>query len=277
MLVDQWFGAVPAAVVCWTLIVVGLVAALLRGSAARLGERQLALLAGLWLTLPTGLLILESVLVEPTYNMRYLTLSTPAAAMLIALGMMAAARWCSAAARRLRLSERVAAAVPGATAVALLALVVAASAPVYVEERGPFAKDEGSDWRQVSAYVGAHAGRGDAVVFDESTRPSEDPRLALRLYPSGFAGLQDVELRRRYDERPWLWDDVTLVQATFARLTPTVWAVELPRGRALPADIAALTADGYRVTSAHLVHRDVVYRLQKSSAGPPSSPDPDGV
>jgi hypothetical protein len=42
-----------------------------------------------------------------------------------------------------------------------------------------------------------------------------------------------------------------------------VWAVELPTGTDVPADVRDLTEHGYRVVSTHLVNRLVVFQLQK--------------
>jgi mannosyltransferase len=264
VLVAQWFGTTATAAVCWTLILCGVVAAGAGRSGARRGERHLTVLALLWLVLPTALVILESAGGTAVYNMRYLSLSTPAAALLVGLGVAAVARWSAAGVRALRIAERAVGWSRRAIALLLLALVVTASTPPYLAERGPYGKDGGSDWRQLSSYLGATARPGDAVVFDETTKPSQDPRLALRLYPEGFRGLEDVELRRAYDRRPWLWDDVRPLAETYGRLTPTVWAVELPRSVAEPVDVSALAARGYAVASVHRVHRVVVYRMTRA-------------
>jgi len=78
-------------------------------------------------------------------------------------------------------------------------------APVYALQRGPYAKND-SDWAEVSAAMAANAGPGDAVVFDESAKPSQRPRLAMRTYPDGFRGLKDVTLHVPYDRNTW-WAD----------------------------------------------------------------------
>ena len=76
----------------WTLI---LVAALWFAATAirrrtHAGPRgALTILALLWLVIPTGLVLIGNALVAPLYNVRYLSFSTPAAAILIALGISA--------------------------------------------------------------------------------------------------------------------------------------------------------------------------------------------
>ena len=144
----------------------------------------------------------------------------------------------------------------------LVVLLIALCLPVYVGQRTPWAKDGGSDLRGAAAFVHDHAAPGDVVLFDQSTKPSRDPRLALNLYPSDFAGLDDVALKTPYVERRGLWDAVYPNRDVGARLGATdVWAIELPATSALPDDVAFLIARGYEVESVDRIHRTVVYHL----------------
>ena len=72
-----------------------------------------------------------------------------------------------------------------------------AALPVLVAQRGPYAENH-SDWAEISAQVGQLASTGDAVAFDDGVRPSRRPRVAERMYPTGFAGLRDVTLKHPY-------------------------------------------------------------------------------
>lgn len=236
VLVKQWFGSAPLAVLCWALILVAVIA-LVRN------RRPLGALALAWLVAPTAALLIGNATLIPVYNVRYLTFSTPAAAILIAVGIVAIAR--------LRMP----------LAAILVAAVVLLAAPSYLAQRTPWAKDGGSDWRLVAEYVQANADPGDAVVFDQTTKPSRDPRLALRLYPNSFSGMRDIALVTPFDETSGLWDRVAPLSDTPAG--PDVWAVELARGNELPDDVALLEAQGYRVDSSTLIHRTTVYHLIK--------------
>jgi len=245
MFVIQWFGNPWLALACWALIVVAVVA-LLR-------SRSLALLAG-WLVLPMGILVFGNTFVAPMYSIRYLSSSTPAVAILVAVGVStlfgrgAAAGWIRV--------------------VAILALVGLAL-PTDVFQRSEFAKDGGSDLRQAAQVVGSSATAGDAVVFDETARPSRKPRLALRLYPQYFTGLADVTLRTPYTQRSGIWDSVWPIAAVAPSLqsTHTVWDLELttPGSTAVPANIVALERLGYTISRQIPVHRTVVYELTRET------------
>jgi mannosyltransferase len=253
VLTKQWFGYPLPAVVAWMLVVCAIawvVYAARRHPPGAAGRVSLTVLATVWLVLPTAALLIVDATIAPVYNVRYLSFGTPAVAILIALGISAAA---GVVALRWR----------AMTAVAMLAALVVLSAPAYVGQRTPWAKDGGSDLRGVADYVRAHATAGDAVVFDQSTKPSRDPRLALDLYPDAFAGLRDVTLAASYAGRARLWDrTVPLAEAAASAMqSPDIWAVELTRGSAVPADVALLEDFGYEVASAHVIHRSTVYLL----------------
>lgn len=261
VLVSQWFGWPVFALAAWALIAIALLgttrfwAARMPAPAEEAGrERAGVLIAAVWLLLPTAIVLVVNALALPVYNSRYLTFGAPAAALLMAVGLRALATVAvcrgSAPGRRRRLGL-----LAGVLALAALA------APVYLQQRGPYAKD-GSDLRQLADVVAAHAQRGDAIVFDESVRPSLRPRLAIDLYPSSFAGLADVALDTPYAQRTRLWDVVLPVSEIGARLADhdTVWVVE--RGSDT-LDVTALEALGYRVSAALPVHHSTVLQLTK--------------
>lgn len=300
VLVTQWFGDARAGaggtwlmpILGWALILIGVVTVVVRTARRspvavlenRESDRDVVRLGVAWLAMPTLILLAGNAWVSPVYNVRYLSFSTPAAALLISVGAVALARFLAAliadAAQRTRgarapgsgfLSPRrlTVATVLAMTVLAVTVLALGAGAlPSYLFQRGPFAKDGGSDWRQVADYVQADAARGDAIVFDETTRPSRRPELAYRLYPTQFAAVDAVQIVTPYDERAHIWDVMAPLDSVWSELAraSTVWALELPNGKEVPADIVDLTAHGYRVVDSHLVNRIVVYELQKESA-----------
>ncbi|MGT2495295.1 hypothetical protein ACU4GD_45440 [Cupriavidus basilensis] len=113
--------------------------------------------------------------------------SPPAAALLIAEGLLLLGRFVA------RRSAIPAIAATGAGAL----LFIATGTPAYLNQRGPYSKND-SDWSEVSSAMASVRQPGDAVVFDESTRPSQRPRLAMRTYPAGFAGVGNPTLRTAY-------------------------------------------------------------------------------
>ncbi len=257
ILVVQWFGDDGLAVLCWLFVAVAAVAGAIR---LRRGHAAVAptVLIGAWFALPTAILLAGNAWVAPMYTVRYLSFCAPAAAIVVALGIDAAARSVSG---RLRIP------VAGAVTLVATALVVVLAAPTDIAQRGAYAKDDGSDLRQTSAVVAAHARPGDAIVFDQSIRNSRKPRLALHLYPGDYAGLDDVGLETPYDRLPGLWDRVLPVDRIGSRLATatTVWAVE-SRAAADPLDLRSLRAQGFRVVHSYPVHRTTVYELTRETA-----------
>ncbi len=239
--IAQWFGTPWIAIVAWAFIAVAAVVV------ARRYRSRLVLLFG-WLILPTAALVIGHYAITPMYNLRYLSFCTPVVAIAIAVGIDAIPRtWMRAVA---------------------VALIVGLAVPSYVSARTEFAKDHatnypgkpGSDLRQAAALVGSEASPGDAVVFDRTVRPSRDPRLALRLYPQDFTGLQDVGLVTPHWQTSGLWDITEPPLGTRLDGTRTVWALELPHTQT-PADIVTLEQLGYVVTKSTLVNRITVYEL----------------
>jgi mannosyltransferase len=208
------------------------------------------LLAVTWTMLPTALLLLGDRLVTPMYDVRYPTFCVPAVALLMASGVRELAR--------LARHGGVARAITTGVIVAMLAGL---SMPTFLAQRQPYAKDGGSDLRQSANLLGSLASPGDAVVFDQSVKPSRRPRLAKALYPASFAGLADVALTTPYAQRTRLWDRVaplTEVEASLAHHR-VVWAVELSGSAS--SDVSVLESLGYDVTAVHPIHRTNVVEL----------------
>jgi len=267
VLVNQWFGTPAITIACWALILLGVAVFLVRRRTRsavaildrRRSDREVLLLGVAWLVVPTALVLVSNE-ISPMYNTRYLSFSTPAAALLVAFGVVALTRILvrAASSRRIRVS---AVAVLGVAVIALGALAV----PDYLRDRGPFAKDGGSDLRQTAEYLASQAKPGDAVVFDQTPKPSRRPEMAYRLYPQQFAAVTVPELMTPYYRRATIWDRMAPLASIRSELAaaPSVWAIELPTAGEVPNDIRDLTSHGYRVVSTHLVHRLEVFQLVK--------------
>ncbi|MGV8885691.1 MAG: glycosyltransferase family 39 protein [Microbacteriaceae bacterium] len=248
--ITLWFGEPLFAAVAWLLIVVACVATF-RARAARsdfAAERmpRLGVVAACWLLVPSVILIAAFPIV-PIYTARYLSYCAPAAGILMALGL----DWL------LRHNR-------GAMAVALVVIALCA-APAWVAQRQPNAKNN-SDFAQTSAIIAAHATQGDAVVFDESVRPSRRPRLALHLYSSAYAGLRDVTLDRAYDAGS-SWYDSTLsvhdaqVLGRFNGVS-RVWLTEYSAPTRHDASARrGLQQLGFTAVHEFVTHRSVIYEL----------------
>jgi mannosyltransferase len=270
--VSLWFGTSQFAALAWLLLIgVGCVSAAdwaLRRRRSRAFAQQsgnihaapsrtvnLELVAGAWLVVPSAVLIGSSPILSD-FTARYLTFAAPAAAILIACAIVRIARIARARARL-------------GILILLVAAVVAAAVPAYVGQRGPYSKNN-SDWAQVSATVGAHALPGDAVAFDESTRPSRRPRLAMRTYPAGFAGLADPTLRTPFTESTNWRDALYTIQNALdlGRFNGVrrVWLVEYASGSHVDSSgIPDLEAAGFSIAHRYLDHRSEVVLLTRTA------------
>lgn len=126
--------------------------------------------------LPTLVTGLYSLLVHPMYNPRYLSLSTPAVAILVASGVIIMPRYWM----------RVTASV----------MIVLFAAPIYFSQRQTQAKS-GTDWKEVAEYIAAHRSSNDAVYFSPRYPPTDNKAtLTLRriaiAYPDAFSGMRDL-------------------------------------------------------------------------------------
>jgi len=209
-----------------------------------------ALMPVAWLVVPSVILIGSSTVIAD-YTARYLAMCAPAAGLLMAIPLDALtglprARWVSAV---------------GALA------VVAVVAPVWMLQRGPYAKND-SDWATISAQLASHASPGDAVAFDDSVRPSRKPRLAFNTYPEGFRGLRDPTLKTPFSASPTWYDQViSLAQAqNLGRLVgiSTLWMVEYATPQHTDQyGVAALRSAGFREVGRLVGHRSVIIEFHR--------------
>ncbi|MFE5671532.1 glycosyltransferase family 39 protein [Agromyces sp. NPDC056523] len=240
VLVSPWFILPAVAAVAWTLMVVGVVTGVAhRHDATWSGRRELLVLAGAWVVLPAAVLLILTALVTPAFTPRYLVVSAPGVAILIAVG-------CSALPRL----------VPRVAAVAAL---VALAVPAYVDQRTPYAKNGRTDWQAVSAAVAELAEPGDGIVFDGQVRPSRRPRLAMHVYPEGFRGLVDLTLIRPHHETDGLWDVTAPLADVDHRLDGIDRVIVVSRSaRGVDADVAVLHDAGFEPIERRALPSDTV-------------------
>jgi mannosyltransferase len=128
--------------------------------------------AAAWFSVPLVLLLTADALVGPLYTARYLSFSVPAVAVLLAIAFTLSSRtfvtWI------------------------LVGVLALASAPTYIAQRGPFAKNGGSDLSQIADYVYSNAAPGDGIYLQDTGSVTLRPRLALYAYPVAFAGTEDI-------------------------------------------------------------------------------------
>ncbi|MFX4270904.1 glycosyltransferase family 39 protein [Propionibacteriaceae bacterium Y1685] len=143
------------------LTLAGVVALARRGAPFR---ARLALLVGLWL-LPTAVLLVVSAIGSPLYTPRYVIISLPAVALLVAAVGLRLPHWSS---------------------VLLVALVVLLCLPSHRAARVEDAK--GDKWLAMARLLEHHAQPGDVVLFAD-----EPPYRRVRYaYPDAFTGLVDA-------------------------------------------------------------------------------------
>ena len=250
ILVTQWFGGMPFALIAWALIVVSAIGWFVSFRARRsrirdTSQRLLVVIGISWLVIPTVLLLAANAVAGPLYTNRYLSFSAPAAALLIALGLL------TLRSSRLRI-------------VAVVVVIIAAL-PFQIAQRTSTAK-HGNDWSEVSERIGEMSHPGDGIVFDDSVRPSRKPRLALRLYPEGFTDVVDLELRRSFDQTDYLWDEVTDLGAVSSDLATMsrVWVVARS-AHGTDADEAVLRREGFDLQATYDTHQNTIFLYTKGT------------
>jgi len=168
-------------------------------------SRRLVLVTTVWITVPTAILLAYSALRHPVYYPRYLTFTTPAAALLLGACIVAIGRTRAGIA-------------------AVLILCAAVAAPNYLAQRGPYAK-AGMDYSAVADVIGRYAAPDDCLVLDNSTTWAPGPiRPLVSARPAAFATLHDYGRGRTALQRNRLWDSHIAIWA---------WADKMPECAAL--------------------------------------------
>ncbi|WP_423922936.1 glycosyltransferase family 39 protein [Frigoribacterium sp. 2-23] len=239
VLVTQWFYQnSPFALFGWLLVAAGIVVSVLvtrRLGADRPASQPSVLAVALpWMIVPTVGLVLESVVATPLYSPRYLTFGTPAVALVMGAGL-AAVRWRS-----------------------LIALVliggVALSAPGYVEQREPEAKDS-SAWNQVADLIATQRaaepeGTTEGVVYGPVRRhPKATSRIIAEMYPAPFQGMSDFTLLKTGAENNTLWETQASLESTISATDSldVVYLITSNKQDWRPRVTADLTARGFHL------------------------------
>jgi mannosyltransferase len=205
------------------------------------------LLGALWVALPTGLMLLLGLALSPVYQARIVTWSSPGMALLLAVAITGF--------RRRKIS------------IALIALLVVASAPTWVAQRLPASKGGGADLAQLSSYVESQARPGDAFLLDATGTVSTRPRQALYAYPQRFERLDDIAFLRsglpegRFTDATLDLEDEDDSVVLRERLAGVerLWIARLQTDALDDADRRTLGALGFTNAQEHRTARSVVY------------------
>jgi mannosyltransferase len=169
--VETFFGS------AWWLavLVVGLmVLAIVLG---KLKPDSILLFLVVWLLAPLVLLVAVSVTVQPVFTPRYVSMSTPAMALLAGMAITSLGR---------------------RFAVLSLATFILAALPYFVALRAETSKPGGQDLRLVASSIQRLAVPGDGFLLEDTGTVSLRPRIALAAYPAAFSGLSDLALDKPY-------------------------------------------------------------------------------
>jgi mannosyltransferase len=224
VLVTQFFPAnIPLAVLGWALAIAGAVLLLRRPDAA-----ATAALAITTIVVPLAVLLLFSLTVLPVFTPRYLTFATLAMALLVAVAI-------DAIPRRM-------------VGYAALTLVVALSAPSWLDQRQPIGK--GSDAAAVASYVenveARHPGDAVGIVWGDLARfPLGTARVVEYGYPAPFAAIADLTLAQTAAEAGTLWETTRPLTAADLDGVDAVWVVASSLDSRF-GDLRLLSAEGFR-------------------------------
>ena len=251
IILRQYFDhSVPFAILSAVLIVAAVVARL-TGLASPAGDmRRLLIICAAWILIPTGFLVLYSAINEPIYYPRYLILTTPAMAAVLAVCIVTIARK------------------PWPIAGVVLLFAVAALPNYLFTQRWPYAK-EGWDYSQVADLISSHAAPGDCLMVDNTVPWKPGPiRALLAARPAAYRSLIDVERGAYGPKIGSLWDGHVAVWLTTVKINKcsTIWTIidkdkSLPdhqTGQSLPPGAAFGRAPAYRFPSYlgfHIVER----------------------
>lgn len=206
----QYFDhSVPVAVLS-AVVMVAAIAARLAGAPAPAGDmRRLVVICVAWIVLPTAAVVIYSAVAEPMYFPRYLILTTPAMAVLLAICVVTVAR------RPVLIAG-------------VVAVFAAAAVPNYLFiQRWPYAK-EGWDYSQVADVISAHAAPGDCLLVDNTVPWRPGPiRALLATRPAAFRHLIDIERGGYGPKVGSLWDGHVAVWLTTAKINKctTLWTI----------------------------------------------------
>ncbi|UKN42475.1 glycosyltransferase family 39 protein [Mycobacterium lepromatosis] len=214
----QYFDHSVSFAIATAMIIVAAIAARLSGLRAQGGDlRSLVIICAAWIVIPTTLLVGYSAVFEPVYYPRYLILTAPAAAIVIAVCIVTVARK------------------PWPITGVLVLFAVAAFPNYLLTQRGRYAK-EGWDYSQVADVISSQAAPGDCLIVDNTVPWRPGPiRALLAARPMAFRSLIDVERGFYGPKVGALWDGHVAVWLVTAKISKcsTVWTIS-DRDTSLP-------------------------------------------
>lgn len=233
-----WFGGVDVyAAGAWALMLVGTVFALVeahrRSATVRsLVRAQAVRVAVPLVVIPTAALVLATAMGKHLYSPKYATLSLPFVALLIALALTLVR--------------------PKTLLAAAVAAVLVLSVPTAIAVKEPLAKQD-STWARAASIIAAErsTNRADAdegVVFGSVYgHPGTTADVIRVSYPSAFAGMTDLGVRKVGAESGVLWNQTGDLETTIpSRLgdIDTVWFVGgTVKARNIEPETAAVLAE----------------------------------
>ena len=212
-------------------------------------DGDLLRLAAVWVLLPLVLLLGADAVIGPLYTARYLSFTVPGMAILLAVAFTRTPR-------------------TGVTWI-LVGAVALAGLPTYLAQRGPVAKNGGSDLAQIADYIDTQARPGDAIYLQDTGAVTLRPRQALYAYPEKFADVRDVAFiapfttTGTFSDVTVAWPDIRSQLENVDR----IWVVEA--GTSMADTNALLLPLGYLKHRSYQTNRSVIalYELPPTSQG----------
>ena len=235
----QYFdNSVPFGILAAVVILAAIAVRVARKAGPGGYTRQLLVICGAWMVLPTAVSLIYSAISKPVYFPRYLIFTAPAMAVVLAVCIVTITRK------------------PWAVAAVLIVFAAAALPNYLFSQRTTYAK-EGWDYSQVADLIAAHATPGDCLLVDNTVYWAPGPiRALLATRPAAFAPLIDIGRGPRAADRGTLWDGHVAVWLVTDRLNKcaTVWTISnhdktLPdhqSGRVLPPGRVLRRAPAYQ-------------------------------
>jgi mannosyltransferase len=212
-------------------------------------DGDLLRLAAVWVLLPLVLLLGADAVIGPLYTARYLSFTVPGMAILLAVAFTRTPR-------------------AGVTWI-LVGAVGLAGLPTYLAQRGPVAKNGGSDLAQIADYIDTQARPDDAIYLQDTGAVTFRPRQALYAYPEKFADVRDVAFiasfttTGTFSDVTAAWPDIRSQLENVDR----IWVVEA--GSSMADTNALLLPLGYLEHRPYQTNRSVIalYELPPTSQG----------
>jgi mannosyltransferase len=210
------------------------------------GSDRLLLLSAGWSVIPTTVLLAVSALSQPLYVDRYLTFTSPAVALVLAI--------CAVGIGQNRNS------------IALIITVFAVAAiPNYVRQRGDYAKT-GMDYSAVADLIAMQSSPGDCLLLDDTVDWQPGPiRPLVHARPDAYEDLVDVGAGRSATSMGTLWDENLAPFTVADRIATcsTIWTVSQkdPTLSAHEAGMALSPGPRFATANAFWVPRELGFRL----------------